>query len=221
MPQCLSLREIKVNNSIKDIVVIGAGGHAKVVISALIESNIKIKGVLDDDQNKWDRKVLNIPVIGPIENIKSGDYEWGIIAIGDNKIRKFVAEKYKGYCKWISIIHPFSYVHPTVEIGEGSVVFAGAVIQPEVKIGKHVIVNTSASIDHDCIIQDYVHIAPEVHLAGRVEVGEGSFLGIGSSVIPYKTIGKWAIVGAGSVVIKDVPDCVTAVGVPAKPLERK
>ena len=209
------------NKSVKEVIVLGAGGHAKVVISTLLELNFQINGVLDDDPNKWNQKVLNIPVLGPIELLKSGNFEQGIIAIGDNKTRKEIVEKYNGFCRWISIIHPFSYVHPSVEIGDGSVIFAGAVIQPEVIIGKYVIINTSASVDHDCKIEDFVHIAPGVHLAGGVSVGEGSLLGVGSSIIPYKRIGGWTIVGAGSVVINDIPDCVTVVGVPARPIGDK
>lgn len=209
------------SKSVKEVIVLGAGGHAKVVISTLLELNFQIKGVLDDDPNKWNQKVLNIPVLGPIELLKSGNFEQGIIAIGDNKTRKEIVEKYNGFCRWISIIHPFSYVHPSVEIGDGSVIFAGAVIQPEVIIGKYVIINTSASVDHDCKIEDFVHIAPGVHLAGGVLVGEGSLLGVGSSIIPYKRIGRWTIVGAGSVVINDIPDCVTVVGVPARPIGDK
>jgi len=200
----------------KEVVVLGAGGHAKVIISTLKELGFKIQAVLDDNENKWNTHILDIPIIGPLELLKSGNFEQGIIAIGDNKIRKEVAEKYESLCKWISIIHPFSYVHPSVEIGEGSVIFAGAVIQPDVRIGRHVIVNTSASVDHDCMVEDFVHIAPGVHLAGGVFIGEGSLMGVGSLVIPYKRVGKWSIIGAGSVVISDIGDFSTAVGVPAK-----
>ena len=153
---------------------------------------------------------------GPLDLIKSGNLEQGIITIGDNRARKIVAERYKGYCKWIKIIHPFPYVHPTVEIGEGSVIFAGAVIQPEARIGNHVIINTGVSVDHDSEIEDYVHIAPGVHLAGGVFAGEGALVGIGSSVLPYRQIGKWATVGTGAVVNKNIPDFLTVVGVPAK-----
>jgi len=202
----------------REVVVLGAGGHSKVVISTLKELGFKIQGALDDNENKWNTHILDVPVIGPLELLKSGNFEQGIIAIGDNRIRREVSEKYENLCRWISIIHPFSYVYPGVEIREGSVIFAGAVIQPDVKIGKHVIVNTSASIDHDCVVEDFVHIAPGVHLAGGVFIGEGSLMGVGSVVIPYKRVGKWSIIGAGSVVIRDISDLTTAAGVPAKPI---
>ncbi|MEM2525994.1 MAG: acetyltransferase [Candidatus Methanomethylicaceae archaeon] len=207
----------KVSN--KKIIVIGGGGHSKVVISTLLELGYNVIGVLDDDINKKNTKVMGIPILGSIELLKSGNFEQGIIAIGDNKIRKEILYKFKDFCKWPVVVHPFSYVHPSVEIGEGTVIFAGAVIQPDVIIGEHVIVNTGVTIDHDCRIGNFVHLAPGVHLAGGVVIGEGSFLGIGSSVIPYKNIGSWAIVGAGGVVIQDIPDFVKVVGVPAKPIK--
>ena len=95
---------------------------------------------------------------------------------------------------------------------------AGVIIQPGVKIGRHCIVNTGSCIDHDCIIDDFAHIAPKCGLAGGVSIGEGSFIGIGSSIVPNRAIGKWSIVGAGSVVIKDIPGYSTSYGIPAKPI---
>ena len=113
---------------------------------------------------------------------------------------------------WATVIHPNAYVHPSVAIGEGSVIFAGAVVQPDVVIGKHCIINSTATIDYDSVIGDFVHIGPSSSLAGGVSVMEGAFLGMRSG----KSIGKWSVVGAGGVITKDIPDNVTAVGVPAK-----
>ncbi len=92
----------------------------------------------------------------------------------------------------------------------------GAVIQVDTKIGNHVLINTRASIDHDCVIDSYVHLAPGVVLCGRVTVGEGAFIGAGSVILPGIIVGKWAQVGAGSVVIQNVPDGATVVGNPAR-----
>lgn len=200
------------------LVVLGAGGHAKVVISALMESGVKIAGILDDDTKKIGKKILGIPVLGKLDLIETGEFSHAIIAIGNNKIRKEIAERYSKICSWLQVIHPFSYVHPTAKIGEGSVIFAGAVIQPDVIIGNHAIINTGACIDHDCKLSDYVHIGPGVKLAGSVEVNEGSFLGINSSVIPNVNIGKWCVIGAGAVVINNVYDGSTVAGVPARPV---
>ncbi|PMQ01791.1 MAG: transferase [Dictyoglomus sp. NZ13-RE01] len=203
----------------KKVVIIGAGGHAKVVASTLLICGYNVIGFLDDDEKKIGTKLLDIPVIGNIELLKEGNFDFSIIAIGDNSIRRKIYYLYKEYTNFVSIIHPFSYVHSSVEIGEGSVIFAGVVIQPDVRIGNNVIVNTSVSIDHDCVIGDFVHLAPGVHLAGGVIVEEGAFLGIGSSVIQYRKVGKWSILGAGGCVIKDIPEFTIAVGVPAIPVK--
>lgn len=179
--------------------VIGAGGHAKVVISTLLACGYAVEAVYDDNTALWNTSIWDIPIIGGI-HLLEGKNANAVIAIGDNKIRQEIASRLPKI-KWITAIHPFSMVHSSASIKEGSIVFAGTVIQPDVTIGKHVIVNTSASIDHDCNIGDFVHIAPGCHLAGNVQVKRGSFLGVGTTVIPNITINEWATVGAGSNVI--------------------
>ncbi len=205
----------------EEVVVIGAGGHAKVVVATLLASGFTIKGIVDDSPQKWQTKLLDIPVIGPLELLSEENSPLAIIAIGDNEDRRAIAERFRNVCRWISVTHPRAFVHPSVVIGEGTVVFAGSVIQPDTVIGNHVIINTGATVDHDCTIGNFVHLAPGVHLAGGVIVGEGSFLGIGSAVIPRKRIGEWTRVGAGAVVIRDTPPHVTVAGVPAKPLQKE
>ena len=201
----------------KEVIVIGGGGHGKVVISLLQELGYRVNVVLDDDESKWGSTLLAVPVEGPIEKIRALGFDGAILAVGDNRIRLTLAERYKTV-PWIPAVHPRSWVHPSVSMGAGSVVFAGAVIQPETRMGTHCIVNTGATVDHDCFIEDGVHIAPGCHLAGGVSVGKGSFLGVGVSVIPGISIGSGVIVGAGAAVVSDLPGDVLAVGVPAKPI---
>jgi len=203
------------------VVVIGAGGHSKVVAATLIEAGFRVAFFLDDDEKKWGRTIFDIPITGPIDAIKKEEKKYkAIVAIGDNSLREKIVHNYSNYFDWISVIHPNAYVHSSVKIGKGSVIFAGAVIQPETIIGDHVIINTGATIDHDCKVYDFVHIAPGVNLAGGVTVQKGSFLGIGTKVIPGVKIGSWSIVGAGSVVINDIEAGVTAVGVPARVIKK-
>ncbi|MEZ5341272.1 MAG: DapH/DapD/GlmU-related protein [Acidimicrobiales bacterium] len=83
-------------------------------------------------------------------------------------------------------------------------------------IGRHVLINTGASVDYDNIIGDFAHISPNTTLSGHVEVGEGTHIGAGATVIPSVKIGRWCTIGAGSVVLSDIPDFATAVGVPAR-----
>src|ERR1017187_10402876 len=104
---------------------------------------------------------------------------------------------------WRSVVHPSPWVDPGVTLGPGTVVFAGAIVQVNAEIGSHVILNTRASVDHDCVVGDYVHIAV-AHLAGGSSANEGAFLALGSVVLPGLHVGSWATVGAGAVVTRDV-----------------
>jgi sugar O-acyltransferase (sialic acid O-acetyltransferase NeuD family) len=200
------------------VVVIGAGGHGKVVVSTLLAAGIRVPCVLDDDEEKWGSEIFGVPVRGPV----SDEVEYGRIAVlgvGQNEERKRLAGALE--LDWATVIHPQAWVHPSVHLGAGTVVFAGAIIQPDTVIGRHVIVNTGALIDHDCDVGDYAHVAPGVKLSGGVRLDEGVFLGIGSCVIPGVRVGKWTTVGAGAAVVNDLPSEVTAVGVPARALKRK
>lgn len=201
------------------VAVIGAGGHAKVVISTLQTAGYVVGGVFDDDPAKWGTEILGVPVIGAIKDVVQADFAAAVIAIGDNAVRQRLAWQLSDL-HWRKVVHPHAWVHPSVEIGAGSVVFAGAVVQPEVKIGKHVIINTGATVDHECIVSDFSHIAPGAHLAGRVVIEEGVFVGMGSNVIQGCRVGAWSIVGAGAVVVRNLPPHVIAVGVPARAIKQ-
>lgn len=202
--------------SSEPVVVIGAGGHGKVVVSTLLAVGIRVPCVLDDDRKKWGSEILGVPVRGPVSD--SADFgRVGVLGIGRNEERQRIAETLK--LDWATVIHPQAWVHPSVSLGAGTVVFAGAVIQPDTMIGRHAIVNTGALIDHDCEIGDYAHVAPGVQVAGDVTLGEGVFFGIGACAIPGIKVGGWTIVGAGAVVVDDLPSDVTAVGIPARVLD--
>jgi len=193
------------------VTIIGAGGHAKVVIATLRMAGYKVFVALDDDRLKWGSEVLGVRVTGPVSSMKPGAR--AVIAIGDNAARLRVSRQLTA--EWISAVHPSAIVHDREAIGAGSVVLAGAVIQPGASIGAHVIVNTAATVDHDCRVGDFAHLAPGVHLAGGVSVGNGAMLGVGAVTIPGVSIGEWSTVGAGSVVLRDLPPKVIAFGVPA------
>ncbi len=197
------------------LLILGAGGHAKVVLTTALEAGWEVLALLDDNPTKWGERLLGIPVHGPLRAILGEKEVWGIIAIGDNHQRRRLAQELKGV-RWATLIHPRAYVHPSVHIGEGTVVFAGAVIQPAARLGSHVIINTGAIIEHDVLVEDFAHLAPGVRLAGGVQVGEGCLVGIGAVALPGVKIGKRTIVGAGSVVTKDLPERSLAYGVPAQ-----
>lgn len=196
------------------VYVLGCGGHAKVVVQTLRALGYDHVVVFDDDRKKWGRSVMGIPVYGPIERVADHPRSPTIIAVGDNSVRESVAARYE--LDWLTIVHPRAWVDPSVKLGPGTVVCAGAVVQADAQIGAHVIINTSSSIDHDCRIGNWVHVAPGARVAGGVTVGDRVLLGLGSVVLPERTIGARTIVGSGAVVTRDLPPDVTVVGVPAR-----
>lgn len=197
------------------ILIVGFGGHGKVVLSTLLAAKKKVLGFLDDNIATHGTSLWGYRVLGAIERLNEfSDYK-AVCAVGNNAVRKKIHDRYPNI-SWQSIVHPRAYVHESVLIGKGTVVFAGAIVQPDCVIGDQVIINTNSSIDHDCQIQNFVHIAPGVSLAGNVCIDEGSFLGIGSCVIPNTCVKKWAVIGAGGVVTSEIPDYTLAKGIPAK-----
>lgn len=194
-----------------NIVLYGASGHCKAIIDILQCNNQTIAEIIDDAP-RFD-KILGLKV----SNSNNFDFSTMgnmILSIGNNKVRKKLDNRLK--VNYAKAIHPKAIISEYVDLGEGTVVMAGAIVNPDTKVGKHCIINTGAVIEHDCVISDYVHISPNASLAGGVVVGEGSQVGIGASVIQGIKIGKWVTIGAGSVIIKDVPDFAVVVGNPGK-----
>jgi sugar O-acyltransferase (sialic acid O-acetyltransferase NeuD family) len=192
--------------------IIGASGHAKVIIDILECQGKMISSVWDD--NKAQASFEGYTVSGTVKDINVADGAEAIIAIGNNKVRKKIASSIDaGYGQ---AIHPSANISKRSSISIGTVVMAGVSINAGTTIGQHAIINTNSSIDHDCILGDFVHVSPNAALAGNVSVGEGSHIGIGACIIQGIKIGKWATIGAGAVIIKDVPDYATVVGSPGK-----
>ena len=208
------------------IVVYGAGGHARVVLELMDRAAINpIVGIVDDTPELWNTRIDGITVVGSVEKlghlIKVLHARRAAIAIGDNALRKKFGDHARGLgLRLPALVHPSAYVSPKAQLGDGTVVMAGAVVGPHARIGELGIINTRASVDHDCLIGDAVHIAPGVTLAGNVTVGDHALVGVGACVLPGLCIGDNAIVGAGSTVIRDVASGTTVAGCPARVLER-
>lgn len=199
------------------LLIIGAGGHGKVVADIALKMNKWQKIVfLDDDKNI--KSSMDLEVIGTFNDVFTHIDEYEIfIGIGNNDTRQKIHEMLETLGASIpNLIHPKAVIGNQVDIGTGTVVMAGVVVNCCTKIGKGCIINTSSSIDHDNCIEDFVHISPGVHLAGKVKVGQGSWLGIGSVVSNNIIITNGCKLGAGSVVVKDISDPGVYVGVPVR-----
>lgn len=186
----------------------GASGHAKVIISILETLKEEIIAIFDD-RAPFD--LMNYPVL-PFDNDFTGEF---VISVGNNRTRRKLAKRLKTG-KFATIIHPSAVIDKHVAIEPGTVIMSGVVVNVATMVGKHSILNTSASIDHDCEIGKFVHISPNATLCGHVKVGKGSQVGAGAVILPNITIGKWCTIGAGAVVTKNVPDGATVVGNPGK-----
>lgn len=200
----------------KNVVIIGAGGHAKVIAEIIIKSGDEVIGFLDDNENIQDIEIYaGKRVIGKTCDIEKYKDNYFIIGIGKNKIRKRIAEN--NNLKWYTAIHPSAIIATDVKIGAGTVIMPGVIINPGTEIGKHCIINTSSSIDHDNVIENFVHVSPGCHLAGTVNIKEQNWIGVGAILINNIIIAKNCIIGAGAVVIKDLlEENNTYVGVPAR-----
>ncbi|MFQ5600964.1 MAG: NeuD/PglB/VioB family sugar acetyltransferase [Candidatus Krumholzibacteriia bacterium] len=205
----------------ESILVVGAGGHAQVVIDVIEkQGRYMVVGLLDEAAQHHGRQVLDYPILGGREVLgQAGVPRRAFVAIGSPGAREAWLTHLEtlGYELPI-LIHPAAHVGRDVQIAAGTVLMAGAVVNSGARLGRGVIVNTGASIDHDCHIGDHAHIAPGARLAGGVRVGARSHIGIGACVIQAIEIGSDVVIGAGAAVVHPIPPHTTAVGVPARPL---
>jgi UDP-perosamine 4-acetyltransferase len=211
------------------VVGIGAGGHARVLLDMIRAIGAwEIVGLLDMDERLWGRDVDGVTVIGGdsrlAELYQSGVTHAfiGIGSSGESGPRKRAFNLVTGLgFRVVQILHPSAAVSPAATLGPGAAVMASAVVNTGSRIGVNVIINTGAIVEHDCVVDDHAHIATGSRLGGGVHVGEGSHIGIGASIRQRISIGRGSIVGAGAVVVEDVPDGMVVVGVPARPLRKR
>ena len=201
----------------KKVVIIGAGGHAKVIADIIIKSGDEVVGFLDDNIEKDTIVIDNYKVIGKTEDclkLKEDKELYFIIAIGNNFTRKDIAEKYN--LNYYTAIHPTAIIGMQVQIEKGTVIMANTCINPSTIIGKHCIINTGAIVEHDNSIKDFVHISPNATLCGTVTIGEETHIGAGNVIKNNITITNNCIIGAGAVVVKNIEESGIYVGIPAR-----
>ena len=195
------------------LIIIGAGGHGKVIADAALKNGYTNICYIDDHATG---DVMGFPIIGTsadIEHLNDGSTDF-IIGIGNNAVRKMIAKKYN--VNWVSIVHPSAQIAFNAEIGKGTVVMANAVVNVCATVGEHCIINTGAIIEHDNVIENYAHISPNVALGGTVRIGSLTHVGIGATVKNNTDICSDCTIGAGAVVVKNIKESGTYVGVPIR-----
>ena len=207
----------------RPVIVVGGGGHAKVLVSTLLLCRRNILGFVD--LNPAAPPLLGISCLGSDAAVllhAPDDVRLvnGVGSTGSTASRQDVYDRFtrEGYC-FATVRHPSAVIAPEVQIEDGAQIMAGVILQSGSSVGANAIVNTGAIIDHDCVVGAHAHIAPRAVLSGGVRVGSGAHIGTGACIIQRVSIGAASVVGAGAVVIKDVPPGITTVGVPAKIIE--
>jgi len=203
------------------LLIIGASGHGKVVADIALKMN-KWQSIAFLDDNKSLKKSMGLEIIGNLSDVFTYIEDSDIfVAVGNNITREKIQEKIESTGAGIPLlVHPDAVIGDQVYLGIGTVVMAGVVINCSTKIGKGCIINTGSTIDHDNIIEDYVHISPGVSLAGTVKVGKSSWIGIGSTVSNNVNITSGCIVGAGALVVRDITEPGTYIGVPVRKIDQ-
>ena len=206
----------------KNIVIIGAGGvgrEVSLIIQQIneLEQTWNLLGFIDDNTDNWGKVINGYSVIGGIDSLEflSND-TYIVIAIANYKVKRNIVNKINNKFKFATIVHPKVWIHDYMTVGEGTIIYEGAILTANIEIGNHVIISPKCGVGHDSIIKDYVSLLWNVNISGNDLIEEGVMMGSGSTVIQGKKIGKGSIIGAGAVVVNDIESFSTAVGVPAK-----
>lgn len=206
------------------IVLLGAGGHARVILESLrLEGAHEVAAFLDPSPDLIGREVDGVAVLPEDAatwlRLASDGVAGFLVTVGDVRSpvrRRLFEQALSSGLVAARSVHPAASVAPSASLGEGTAVFAGAILGRGVAVGANAIVNTGAIVDHDGVIGDHAHVAPGAVICGGVAIGAGALIGAGSRIREGLAIGDGAVVGMGAVVVADVPPGATVVGIPAR-----
>lgn len=205
----------------KPLYIFGAGGFGREVLSMIKAfDGWEAKAFIDDGVSRG-TLIKGLKVIGGIDVIRDLPAEAAVIlAVGDPTAKQKLSAAITRPIHFPVLIHPSAVIQDTtsVQIGAGSIIGAGAVLTTDILIGSHVLINLNATIGHDSRVGSCTSIMPGVNIAGEVSIGDAVLLGAGCNIRNRVRIGNHAKVGMGSVVLRDVQDSQTVVGVPARPI---
>lgn len=198
------------------LIIIGARALGRKVCNYARDAGFEVVGFLDDKADAPEGFAGYPPILGSVENWSVSADDCYVCAVGDSQMRaKYAAIIEQKGGVFVSVIHPTAYVGPNVKMGDGCIVCPYAVVDCDLTMGRHVIVNVHTLVAHDCVLEDCVTLSPNVHLGGRTKIRRTAFLGINASTVPDVGIGESSYVAAGACVTKDVPNAVLVAGVPA------
>lgn len=207
----------------KSLIIVGGGGFSREVIwlARVCNKEWRIEGILDDSASLQGQNFCEVPIIGTIDDCLKFSDAYFIVAVGTPRTRKTIISRMesKNKVRFATLIHPSVQMSDYVEVGEGCIVTAGCILTTQIRLGKHTIVNLANTIGHDVSIGDYCTLAPQVAISGHVTLGDGVEVGTGTVLIQGISVGSGAFIGAGSVVSKDVPENIFAVGLPARQIK--
>lgn len=212
----------------RDLVIIGTGGFAREVHQIVEDITAaggpwRFVGFLDGNASRHGTTVHGHTVLGPPEWLLTHSETAAVVAIGNPAVKRRIALDLttKGFNNFATLVHPRAWIGNRVELGPGTIVCAGTCITTDIKIGSHVILNLCCTVGHDTEIEDYVTVAPGANISGAVRLEEGVDLGTNCTIIQGLAVRHWSVVGAGAVVVREIPANVTAVGAPAKPIKER
>ena len=211
----------------KDLIIFGASGFGREVAWAVerinaVQPTWKLLGFLDDNESIQGAEINGYTVLGKTCDVSKYPNAYYVCAVGASKVREKIItnmKKENPNIKFGTVIDPNAEISNLVTIGEGTIICAHTIITVNIAIGSHVIINLDCTIGHDAVLHDFVTLYPSVNVSGITEIGHAVELGTGMQIIQGKKIGDYSIVGAGAVVVKDIPEKCTAVGSPAKPIK--
>ncbi len=211
----------------KKLLIIGASGFGREVAWLVERINKKVSewnllGFLDDNEEIQGKTINGYKVLGKCESVTKYQDAYIVCAVGASRIREKIIDKIKGLTpniQFATLIDPSVEKSDLVTIGEGSIICAHTILTVNIEIGQHVIINLDCTVGHDAVLNDFVTLYPSVNISGITNIGKASELGTGTQIIQGKRVGDYSIVGAGAVIVKDIPEKCTAVGSPAKPIK--
>jgi sugar O-acyltransferase (sialic acid O-acetyltransferase NeuD family) len=211
----------------KDLIIFGASGFGREVAWAVERLNKvtptwNLLGFMDDADDIQGTEINGYKVLGKTADVSNYPDAYYVVAVGASRTREKIVSNMKTVnpsIKFGTVIDPSVEMSDLVTIGEGTIICAHTIITVNIEIGSHVIINLDCTVGHDAVLQDFDTLYPSVNVSGITNIGHAVELGTGMQIIQGKTVGDYSIVGAGAVVVKDIPAKCTAVGSPAKPIK--